>query len=215
MKKILGLVVVGLMALFCITGVVFLGWRKYTMPVYTLTQRTLTFGTLTYVTDVAELPLEPTNQKGWFTQIGKTPDGMTVHAIPQQPDRDYIVMSGEMFPDLVYRREEIAPIALQDLHVTAIELSENMGWVPVLKTTQDAAIIENVYDSLVHPNPAGNVAGIIYPYHLHLLSEQLPGLAYIVDVAVDNKQTVYVAQRMTPDRWLKVEGAFAEWVTKK
>ncbi len=184
------------------------------MPIYTLTPRALTSGTTSYINGVTERALEPVNHNGWVTQIGKTPDGMTVHALPEQPDHSYLSVRGLMFPEAVFRREDIVPLDWQDLQVTAIELSENIGLWPLLKTTQDAAIIENVREALLHPRPAENAVVNYYPYHIHLVSEQLPGLVYVVDVAVDDR-TVYVARRMLSIQWLKVEGAFAEWVVNK
>jgi len=184
------------------------------MPVYTLTQRALTLGTTSYVNDVTEFPLEPVNHNGWVTQIGKIVGGMTVHAMPEQPDHRYLSVRGLMVPETVFRREDIVPLGLQDLHVTAIELSENVGLWPLLKTTHDAAIIENVCESLLRHGPAENVVVSYYPYHIHLVSEQLPGLVYVVYVAVDDR-TVYVSEPMVSSQWLKVEGAFAEWVVNK
>ncbi len=184
------------------------------MPIYTLTPRALTLGTTSYINGVSELALEPVNHNGWVTQIGKTSDGMTVNALPEQPDHRYLAVRGLMFPETVFRREDTVPLALQDLHVTAIELSENVGIWPLLKTTQDAAIIGNVRETLLHPRHAENAVVSYYPYHIHLVSEQLPGLVYIVDVAVEDR-TVYVAKRMMSSQWLKVEGAFAEWVANK
>jgi hypothetical protein len=212
--RITGLAIGAVLVLLCSLGVIFLWWREYTMPVYTLTQRALTLGTTSYVNDVTELPLEPVNHNGWVTQIGKTAGGMTVHALPEQPDHRYLAVSGLMFPETVFRREDLVPLGLQDLRVTAIELSENVGLWPLLKTTHDGAIIENVCEALLHHRPAENAVVSYYPYHIHLVSEQLPGLVYVVDVAVDDR-TVYVAERMVSSQWLKVEGAFAEWVVDK
>ncbi len=212
--RITALAIGSVLLLLCIAGVVFLCWREYTMPIYTLTPRALTLGTTSYINNVTELALEPVNHNGWVTQIGKTSDGMTVHALPEQLDHSYLSVKGLMFPETVFRREDIVPLGFQDLHVTAIELSENVGLWPLLKITQDAAIIENVREAFLHPRPAENTVVNYYPYHIHLVSEQLPGLVYVVDVAVEDR-TICIAKRMVSSQWLKIEGAFAEWVVNK
>jgi hypothetical protein len=46
---------------------------------------------------------------------------------------------------------------------------------------------------------------------LRLISERLPGIAYIVYVCMDGGGRVFLAEKLAPDDWIPAGPAFTDW----
>lgn len=217
------------LALLVVVGVT-AGWFLYVtdrnLPVYLEGQRapvdgiavnTLTLGDQTYVSGPFEFSLEvlqgPFNVL-WGRRLGRTSGGLDVYRPNGHDGSQFVFVRGEMMPDVVYRNASALPLRLSDLDVTAMELVDNVGGSPTVRRTEDAALIGDLLAVLTGgggvrpaPSPPRRI------YHVRLLSDRLPGLAYFAYVIFDDEGAVYVACRAQENQlWLPVDQPLSRWL---
>jgi hypothetical protein len=180
-------------------------------PIDGIAVNTLSRGDALYVSGPFEFSLEEIVEPPdvtWGRQVGKTDRGLAIYRPKGHDGSQYVFARGEMTGDIVYRRSgSAAPVRLEDLDVTALEFVHDESGSPTVKRTSDRAIIQELVATLtggagVRPDPATPRR----IYHVRLLSDQLPGLAYFAYVIIDDRDAVYLAQRAQEDeRWIPVD----------
>jgi len=195
-------------------------WRERSLPVYTMAQEyspdgqvvtgTLTLGGVCYVNSMAEFPLYPLGRGG---QVGRTADGMRVHALAGAgANRDYLILTGFMFPDILYRRDDVPAFDPQRAPIGELRLFANVGRGPVLHSTQDPALIGELLACLRDPGPLTAASEPYDMFQLQLLSAQAPGIYYLLYAALAPDGRVYLAERAAPEQWITAGDALAQWV---
>ena len=197
-------------------------FRQQALPLYVANQqastssqpvRTLQKDDVRYVHGATELALEPVGS-GWSQQIGRTTDGMGIYAIAGRPQRDFVLVTDLMSPATVYRNASVAPIVAQDLEVTGVELVAQQSIEPKIKGTTEPKVIQAVLDTLKQGTAQAPQVEH-QKYRIRLLADQLQGLGYGLNMNVNIKQDVYLAELTNPDAWLPVGDAFKQWVMSR
>jgi hypothetical protein len=198
--------------------------RPNTLPVYQMgsypsVQKDFTANTLTrrdtvYASDAAELPLEMTEFGfKWTTMIGKTDQGLEIYAIPHQDSHNYVMMTTEMFPNVIYRNTQVPPVQLENFKADELLLIEVIKGYPAQKKNSDQIVIREVIDALTQSNHVTRGFTLNKSGNVELLSKQLPGLAYAFYVSTDTAGNVFLATRLAPDDWIPAGPAFSAWFT--
>ncbi len=193
--------------------------RPLTLPVYRLEQKmsdhvdfmatTLTLGEKVYISDYSEVPLEiMANWIGKQRMIGRTQDGMEIYAIPRQDPRNYIMLTTEMFPMMVFRAANITPVELASFPADEIQV-QTTG-----KKTREPAIIKEVVAALIRREGMIQGGQPVQSANIHLVSDRLPGLGYAVYGYVDQDGKVYLAERLAPDDWIPAGPEFTKWFSR-
>jgi hypothetical protein len=195
--------------------------RPLTLPVYQLAQQTTEQGVFTsttlrigdrlYIHGAAESSLELADTWVWKNaMIGRTNDGMEVYSIPYQDPCDYIMLTTEMYPNEVFRNANLPPIQLDTLKVDEIRLLGELQGKPNHATTDPAILTELIGCLVRHEN---NVTGS-KPANLvqvRLISQQYPGLAYLLYAMITQDERVFLALQLAPDDWIPAGPAFTNW----
>lgn len=197
--------------------------RPFTVPVYRfepgsaapgeVAAATLFRGDLEYVDDRSSLSLSVV--ENWFSPLalmGRTEEGMRIYAIRGQDSRDYIVMTGEMMPAVVFRNADLPPVDLRTLAIDRAYLLQKPVFQPPRFETADPAIINEVRDTLTLPRDL--VLLRLTPHKaafLRLSSDRLAGLHYTVYAYADEAGMVYLAEFTAPEDWIPAGPAFSAW----
>lgn len=195
-------------------------WRERSLPVYSMAQQrspdgkgvveTLTLNDIVYVHSLSEFALDPIRRG---RQVGKTADGMRVHVPAGEDDSSaYLILTGFMFPDVVYRREDAPVFDPQVLEINELRLSVNRGPLSRPPTSQDPALIAEVLARLKEPGALVEAPGPYDTYHLELLSPQAPGVYYFVYVMVVPDGRVLLAEKASPEDWFVAGESLTQWV---
>ncbi len=123
-----------------------------------------------------------------------------------------LILTGFMFPDVVYRRADVPVFDPLSAPISEIRLAANQGLTAQRTTSQDPVLIAEVLACLRDP---GSLAVAVEPheiYHIDLLSPQAPGVSYMLYVAAASDGQVYLAERATPEAWLAAGGILSQWV---
>ncbi len=211
-----------------ISAVGYAVWSERSLPIYEMGSEepvggyavnTLVHGDSSYVSGEFEFSLIVTNDSwgfGWLQRIGKTPDdGMYVYKLSGQDGSDWLYAEGEMTGETVFRNQLLAPITLDTLDVTSLEFSDyTMSSTPTIRRTSDQGIIREVIARLGTngaAQPASSSPSRVS--HLDLWSPQLPGMTYLAYVIVDDRGSVYLAERGQEGTiWIPAGDRFSQWV---
>ncbi len=158
-----------------------------------------------YVSDIPEFHLKITS---WFygKKIGITEDGLKVRAIVGQDPKDYVVLTGFMFPGVIYRNEASSPLDFLSTQINEIQFGK--------KKTDDKKIINEVLQYLRTPSYGRAELRNKIGGEITLLSPKLNGLGYRVIVAIDNKKEVYFLDVIN-EKPMVAGPLFTEWVNEK
>lgn len=203
-------------------------WWRVNLPVFTMREEIsadgrfgisyLTSNGVEYVHGLTEFALEEAVGQPygwhWSNQIGITPEDMRISSVPG--NSDYIVLSGFMFPETIYRKTSVPPIDLASFQCTAVELRFDVsggtqrGQVRSASTT-DPQILADITTALLaedarQPLPAGVTGGVI-----HLLSPDLPGLQYLAYVTPGLQNEVYLSTAHDSAAGSPAGEAFTNW----
>ncbi|NLG50013.1 MAG: hypothetical protein GX552_07885 [Chloroflexi bacterium] len=218
-------ILVGAAAMLCVVlltcaVVGLLIWRERSMPVYSMAQEplpdgqgvmeTLTLDGARYVHSLSEFALEPIRRG---SQVGKTADGMRVH-VPAggNADGDYLILTGFMFPDVVYRRADAPVFDPQEVGISELRMMVNDGRFSRQQTSQDPALIAEVLARLDEPGALTAATETFDSYRLELFSPQAPGVYYFVYVMVAPDGRVFLAERSSPEEWFVAGESLTQWV---
>lgn len=221
--KIILLSGIGLLTVLAIGAAAYIFIRPWLLPVYRegpqhkseradFMVSTLVIGDQEYESDVSEFALEAT-ASGFRRMIGRTDRGNRVYAVPGVETLDYVILSGFMFPEIIFRNTRLPARDLAELQMNELQILANQGTGPTTHKTNEAAIIEEVVERLT-PDP-----GTIHPdqvqinsYKLMLFSREIPGLDFFANLAVNNTGEVYLSTRLAPDDWIPAGEALTGWV---
>ena len=198
-------------------------FRPMTLPIYRFAQQpsqyssaftasTLSFGGDFYLHDITEESLEITaNSTGWMSQVGRTEDGLEVHRIPQQDPQKYLMLTTEMFPNLIFRNIHEPAIQPNTLPFTALQFKFNLGNGPQVVSSEDPDLIREVTNIFASHQEAVKLSAPSSSGILLLTSNQLPGLAYVLYASANPEGQVFLAEKRNPEEWISCGPSFRIW----
>lgn len=198
--------------------------RPMTLPVYTAGRRpstqqagfiaaTLILNDLEFIHDRSEVPLEPAPSPfGFLAMIGRTADGLRVHAVPGQSESDWVTLTSSVFPRQVFRNAVRPPVDLATLPVYELELPLRTWWGTRVHRTRRLVTIREVLVTLVNRLGATTDVTTTRSAQLRLISRELAGMYYVVNVCVTEDGQVYLAERAAPDDWVPAGPALTAWL---
>lgn len=193
--------------------------RERSLPVYTFAQEpspgservteTLTLHGVVYVSSLGEFALDPV---GRSRQIGRTADGMRIYApAGQAAARDYLYLTGFMFPQVVYRRADVPAFDPRTFPLGELQLAANVGGLARLHRTSDQALLAELQARLQEPGPLIPAAGPYETYRVALLSPRVPGVSYFLYLTVAADGQVLLAHKASPEAWFAAGERLSQW----
>lgn len=177
---------------------------------------TLTHDDTVYVNDYEESALIAFGEQP-AEMIGRFPASVGdsgLYAIPGQDPSAYVLEYDPMY-QAVYRNINHPPF---DWRGAEFQMMRLMIPAANPKESSDAQIIAEVVSALQGGNPKtvpmqsdGAYAGV-QNYQLILFSDQLPGLAYVAGVHVDENGNVFLAENVSANQWFPAGTLFSEWM---
>ncbi len=199
---------------------IIMAFRYFNVPVYTMSQQPsaypnftmtiLTLGSQTYVSDYTEFRLQASSSS-YSMRIGRTNDGFDIYRVPGQDPKDYLVTSGDMMPNFIFRNSQLPPFDPQQAGIDEIQFRGSAN--PQLRSSHDPALIAEVLQSLQQPwqpNPAGGQSSITTT--LYLASSQLRGLQYILYAARDAQGNIYLENFNDPGYHVPAGSLLTQWI---
>jgi hypothetical protein len=220
-----------LLLLACVIVAALFYGHERDLPVYTLGERppergigvnTLTLPTasgalVVYVSGPDEFVLQPVWPRlARLSRIGQTTDGgLQIYRPAGRKGDDYVFASGDMMPDMVFRKESLSPATLAQLPISELELTLDRGAGLKSRTTRDGNIIGAAVAVLTdneaqrrqfQPDETTGHSGRVI-----LRSDRLPGLYWLEYLYMDQSGQVYLADRIADKTWLPVGEPLASW----
>ena len=172
----------------------------------------LVIGNRKYVTDYHESSLEIINNfRG--KQVGVTNNRQNVYSIKGQSPEDYLLVTGFMMVETIYRNEQTPIIDFMNTNIT--EIRTNIGGTQSTeeKRTYDQTLISEVIQVLESKECIA-VDDTEISQRLLLLSEHLDGIGYGMYILVDKDKNVYF-EEFTQEGKINAGQLFTDWFNKK
>jgi len=187
-------------------------WSQSPSQLGDLMSSTLTNNEAIYVNDLNEYSMEVENSF-LYPIIGRTEGEQVLYAIPGQDPGDYIMLTGLMMPQIVFRNSRLPAFDWRKATFREMRLTTDRA-ATRQKSTTDAAIIEEMLAALQgrFGNPQ-RFAADLYD-ELHLVSDDLPGLIYRARIFIRVPGEVYLAGHVLSNHWYQAGSLLSEWAVR-
>ncbi|TCP58297.1 hypothetical protein EV586_102751 [Tumebacillus sp. BK434] len=194
--------------------VLFGGWWGYELwtdlrVAYVLGQQTLTGEGRTYVAE-SNLALQPVEVG---ERIGHAEDGFWIWEVEGQEQRDWVVVSGFMFPHTLYRAEEVPEVDLAQVKWDGLLLQDSQGLQKKIASSDDPSL---ALEAIKTAQSGAAKSGATQDersksFLLRVLSSELPGLCQEMYVTVQADGDVYLHRSdiVTP---LQMTSPLEKWI---
>lgn len=147
-------------------------------------------------------------------RIGHAGDGFWIWEVEGQENRDWVVVSGFMFPHALYRAEDVPEVDLDKVKWDRLLLQDSQGMQKKIASSDDPALaLEAIKTAKTGTaQSSANKDQRSKGYVLRVLSSELPGLCQELNVSALEDGTVYLHRldivtplAMTPplEKWIK------------
>jgi hypothetical protein len=203
------------------------GWLAYSFlgnlnaPVYALQQRLssdgrfmetfLTNGDIRYIQTSLEFALAPDGSHLFRRLIGKQ-DAQKVYEVPGNDG--YVVLSGFMFPDTVFRNESAAPIDFATIQLREIIVFGDQPGSSSSRNTQDEAVLGELLQQL--QKEAAPLPGKpLNTSQIRLYSNDLPGLYFFLYITTFPDGSVYFSFPTDMEQGIPAGPIFTQWIMNR
>jgi len=184
---------------------------------------TLTSGGTIYENDYTEAPLLAINTPS-SRMVGELDNGgegeqAYLYAIPGQAPKDYVILTGEMYPLGVFRNTRTPRFDWRSAKFRKMEFAAPEG-PAAHKQTNDPVLIAEVVQALQGSKPttipSGAAAKSDSFFGLYLWSEPLPGIIHSPHVYFDETGRVYLGfWNPSSPEWSPAGPLFSSWIKTK